>query len=173
MKNMLQLDSQLEFIDYNKKNFVHADLSPQEMKEAMKKRGEDGLTLTLGILRDVLKEANKMEQMQRQNAIELPEITLADLLFQRRGANKLKRFLAVQLASPQAMGGLGDTLNTLLIKDRNEAALKIFQTQMANGKRNMALFYGAAHMADFEQRLVSDYGLKRESITWVTAWDME
>lgn len=173
MKSMLQLESQLEHIDYTKKNFVHADMSPKEMKLAMKERGEDGVTLMLGILRDMLKEANRMEQQQAENPIELPEITLADLLFRSSGAVKLKRFLAAQLSSQQAMGAMGETLNTLLIEDRNKAALKVFQTQMANGKRKMALFYGAAHMPDFEKRLQADYGLKRDKVEWVTAWDLK
>ncbi|MCA9067667.1 MAG: hypothetical protein KDA84_02005, partial [Planctomycetaceae bacterium] len=149
MKSFLQLESQLVHIDYTKKNFVHADLSPKEMKAAMKKRGEDGLTLTLGIIRDVLREANKMEKAQAQNDAELPELTLSDFIFRSSAAVKMKRFMAVQLSSPQSMGAMGETLNQLLISDRNEAALKVFQTEMAKGKRKMALFYGAAHMPDF------------------------
>lgn len=172
MKNMLKLESQLEHIDYTKKNFVHADLSMKEMKEAMAKRGEDGLTLTLGILRDMLKEANRMEQLQKENAVELPEITLTDLLFGNSGAAKMKRFLAVQL-SAQGTGAMGETLNTLLIEDRNQAALKVFQAEMAKGKKKMGLFYGAAHMPDFEKRLLADYGLKRDKVEWVTAWDLK
>jgi hypothetical protein len=114
-----------------------------------------------------------MEQLEAENGgVELPEITLTDLLFQSKsGASKMKRFLAVQLAL-QGTGGMGETLNTLLIEDRNQAALKVFQTEMANGKRKLALFYGAAHMPDFEKRLLADYGLKRDKVEWVTAWDL-
>jgi hypothetical protein len=126
--------------------------------------------LTLGILRDVLKEANRMEKLQAEGEVELPEITLGDLFFGTSGP-KLKRFLATQLAM-QGTGAMGETLNTLLIEDRNEAALKVFQTEMASGKRKMALFYGAAHMPDFEKRLLADYGLKRDKVEWVTAWDL-
>lgn len=172
MKNFLLLESQLVHIDYTKKNFVHADLSPKEMKEAMRKRGEDGVTLTLGIIRDIMKEANRMEQVQAENPIELPELTISDLIFRSSGAVKMKRFLAAQLSSTQAMGAMGETLNTLLIADRNKAALKVFQTEMAKGKKKMALFYGAAHMPDFEQRLITDFGLKRDKVEWITAWDL-
>jgi len=172
MKNFLQLDSQLAHIDYTKDNFVHADLSPREMKAAMKKRGEDGVTLTLGIIRDVLKEANRMEAQQAGNDIELPEITISDLIFRSSAAVKMKRFLAAQLSSTQAMGAMGETLNTLLIADRNKAALKVFQKEMAKGKKKLGLFYGAAHMPDFDKRLLSDYGLKRDKVEWVTAWDL-
>ncbi len=172
MKNVLQLESQLEHVDYTKKNFVHADLSPKEIKAAMTKCGEDGLTLTLGILRDMLKEYNRMEQQQAGNPIELPEITLSDLIFPSSGAVKMKRFLAVQL-STQMMEGVGETLNKVLIDDRNQAALKTFQTELVNGKRKMAIFYGAAHMSDMEKHLLADYGLKRDKVEWVTAWDLK
>src|SRR5205807_4270459 len=38
MKGALDLESQVEHIDYHKKNFVHADLSPDEMLKAMRDR---------------------------------------------------------------------------------------------------------------------------------------
>ncbi len=173
MKNVLKLESQLEHIDYTKKNFVHADLSPKDMGEAMKKRGEDGVTLSLGILRDMLKQANQMEKLQAQKGVELPELTITDLIFPSSGSVKMKRFLAAQLSMTQAAGAMGETLNRLLIADRNQAALKAFQTELANGKRKMAIFYGAAHMPDMEKRLLTEYGLKRAKIEWVTAWDLK
>jgi len=61
MKNMLGLDSQLEQVDYSKKNFVHADLSPAKMKEAMKERGDTGTTVALSVLTDFLRKQNQME----------------------------------------------------------------------------------------------------------------
>ncbi len=173
MKNVLKLESQLEHIDYTKKNFVHADLSPKEMGEAMKKRGEDGMTLTLGVLRDMLQQANRMEKLQANNDVKLPELTITDLIFPSSGAVKMKRFLATQLSATQAAGAMGETLNRLLIADRNQAALKTFQTELANGKRKMAIFYGAAHMPDMEKRLLSEYGLKPAKVEWVTAWDLK
>ena len=62
MTIVLDLDSQIEHIDYSKKNFVHADLSPAEMMEAIKKRGDDGLTLALSIAADVLRQQNLVER---------------------------------------------------------------------------------------------------------------
>ena len=40
MKNALGLAFQLEHIDYTADNFVHADLSPQELRASMDERGE-------------------------------------------------------------------------------------------------------------------------------------
>ncbi len=40
MKDILKLEFQLEQVDYTKKNFVHADMSPDQFAAAMKDRGE-------------------------------------------------------------------------------------------------------------------------------------
>ena len=44
--------------------------------------------------------------------------------------------------------------------------------QLAAGKRRLGIFYGAGHLPDMEKRLEKDFGLKRQSTTWLTAWDM-
>jgi hypothetical protein len=67
---------------------------------------------------------------------------------------------------------LGNTLHRILVVDRNKAALRVFQTELAKGKKRIAIFYGAAHMEDFEQRLTSQFGLKRQRDEWLTAWDL-
>jgi hypothetical protein len=72
----------------------------------------------------------------------------------------------------QVAAGLGPTLNTLIVEDRNQAALKVLQKQLAAGKKKIAIFYGAAHMPDFEKRLADDFDLKRQDVTWITAWDL-
>ena len=40
MKEMLELEFQLDRIDYTKQNFVHADMSPEEFAKSMADRGE-------------------------------------------------------------------------------------------------------------------------------------
>ena len=45
MKQMLELEHQLEQIDYTKPNFVHADMSPDQFAESMRNRGESFLQL--------------------------------------------------------------------------------------------------------------------------------
>src|SRR2546429_235964 len=75
MKTVLDLDSQTEQIDYTRKNFTHADLSPEQMAEAVRKRGDDGLTLFLGIAADLLRQQNLQEmKRQKQPAREEPDL---------------------------------------------------------------------------------------------------
>lgn len=173
LKNMLKLDSQLRVVDYSKENFKHADMSPADMKKAMEKRGDTGFTLMLGILRDMIRESNRMAAKQAANPDSVPQISLMDLLFNPDGGKKLRRMMALQLGDPAASGALGETLNTLLVEDRNQAALKVFQEELDKGTKKIAIFYGAAHMPDFEQRLENKFDMKVESVRWIEAWDLE
>ena len=69
-------------------------------------------------------------------------------------------------------GSLGPTITRILVADRNQAALKVFQKELAQGKKKIGILYGAAHMPDFEKRLREDFGLKRAGEQWLTAWDL-
>ena len=175
VKMALDLELQTERIDYTKKNFVHADLSPEQMAEAIQKRGDDGLTLILGFTADLLRQENLRElQAKEKPKAKAPgsdDVDIFSLLLDPDGPVKLKRMLAEQLQNLEG-GGLGPTLNNILISDRNEAALKVFQKELAKGKKKIGIFYGAAHLPDFEKRLREDFGLKRDSDRWLTAWDM-
>ena len=173
MKFVLDLDLQTERIDYTKSNFVHADMSPEQMAKAMKNRGEDGLTLFLSIAADVLKQQNLQQAGGNNGAANGKDLDLASLFLDPEGPVKLKQIMAGQMeafSSPE--GGLGRTLKTILISDRNKAALKVLESEIAKGHKKIAIFYGAAHMPDFEKRLHKDFGLERKSQQWLTAWDI-
>jgi hypothetical protein len=173
-KAVLALESQTEQIDYTKRNFVHADLSPQQLVEAVRNRGENGLTLFLNIAADLIRQQNLQElKQQKTPAKEDTDLDIFSLLLDPDPAVKLKRAFAQQLADlASSEAGLGRTLTTLLITDRNQAALKVFQTELAKGKKKIGIFYGVGHMADFDKRLRGDFGLKRASTQWLTAWDL-
>jgi hypothetical protein len=68
---------------------------------------------------------------------------------------------------------LGGEEGSVLISDRNEAALKVLRKEIAAGKKRLAIFYGAGHLADMDKHLRQDFGLKPVEITWLTAWDLQ
>jgi len=185
VKMVLDLELQTERIDYTKKNFVHADLSPEQMAEAIQKRGDDPVTLILGFTADMLRQMNAREQAEKNqpptkgtppaaNASGSEDLDIFSLILDQDGPKKLKRMLAEQLANIESpTSGLGPTLNNILIADRNEAAMKVFQKELAQGKKKIAIFYGAGHMADFEKRLRLDFGLEKKNVQWLEAWDLE
>ena len=147
------------------------------MAEAWKERGESGLTLALGMLTDMLREAN-LEGRRGGGAEgaldrELLELDPFELMLDPEGGNKLKRLMAVELARQAQASEPGRTLDRVLIGDRNEAAMKVLLREIAKGRKHIGIFYGAAHMPDFERRLVLELGMQRERVEWTTAWDLE
>jgi hypothetical protein len=170
---LLDLELQTERIDYTPKNFIHADLSPNEIAEAIRKRGDDNLTLFLKIAADLISQQNRQAMKAAKQRVEDANIDFLSLFTEPTGASKLKRLLAEQLAALESPeGSLGATINTILIRDRNRAAMDVLHKELNNGKKKIAIFYGAGHMPDFERRLRADYGLRPTNTRWLTAWDL-
>ncbi len=171
-KNMLGLESQLELIDYTKPHMVRADMTPTQMADKMAERGDTVFTLALSSFAEALRQQNLAQRKGAKSAVasELEELGLADML---GNPLKMKRALAAQFAQTGSLDqALGGPLNQLLIVDRNAAALKVLQKQLVAGKKKIGVFYGAAHLEDFEQHLIDDFGLKRTRQQWLTAWDL-
>jgi hypothetical protein len=170
----LDLHLQVDQIDYGPKNFVHADLSPEGMAAAIKKRGDDGLTLALGITADLLRQQNLLQQKGDKAGAggNLPD--LQSLLDDPAAPSKIKRLLARQFEQMDDPNGpLGRTLGTILIDDRNQAAMKVLGKEIAKGKKKLGIFYGAAHMPDFDKRLRDEFDLVPVSTRWLAAWNLE
>ena len=170
MNVALRLDHQLDHIDYQKKNLVHADLSPAEMAAAIQKRGDDLSTIALGVLADAIRRQNLAGQAGAARPQE--EMNLLAAFTEPDGPLKLKRLLAEQLAAPGAAGGLGRTLDEILIADRNQAAIRVLHEQLDMGHEKLAIFYGAGHMSDFSERL-REIGFQQDAVTWTTAWNLK
>lgn len=172
VKNLLKLESQIQQIDYTKKNFVHADMSPKEMAAAMKKRGQTGFSLFFTIFSEMMQQQNRRLNTLKKQGRKVPAIGLGTLLFDPNRSVKLKRYMAEEFDTDDPSGSLGSTLNVMLVQDRNKAALKVLDAQLKKGRKKIAIFYGAAHMPDFEKRLKKEYGAERQTVEWITAWNI-
>lgn len=173
-KFVLDLESQVEKIDYTKENFVHADMSPEEMQKVLAEQGESAFTVILGVLADLLRQQNLQENnlkyTKSDDLVSNEEFGFFDTILDRNGPVKLKRQMSTQFENID-QGGLGGTLNRILVVERNKAAMKVLDQQIAKGKTKLALFYGAAHNPDFDLRL-RQKGYKCGKTVWLTAWDM-
>jgi hypothetical protein len=168
MKAMLDLDHQLEKIDYTKKNFFHADMSPEQFTQAMKDRNEGFLQMYMRLLGQSLAQQSELAAQG-----ESPDMAVFSALFADDRPLRLKRILAKQLADTESLlTSFGGEEGSVLISERNKIALKVLKEQLAAGKKRVAIFYGAGHLADMDQRLRKDFGMKPVSITWLTAWDL-
>jgi hypothetical protein len=161
LRDVLELQFQLERVQYNRPNMVHADMSPDELARAMQDRGESVWTIFLRMM---------VQSMAQQNPGGASDVQLLMALFDRNRALALKRIMAEQFqnldGSVAAIGG------TSLIEGRNAVALRVLRQKLYEGKRKVAIFYGAGHMKDFEQRLRKDFDLKPVKTEWLTAWEM-
>jgi len=171
---------QLEAIDYTRPNFVHADLTAEEMgmtpassdakpdekpdapgessEEAAE--GEDG---SMGRLIRMVKMVEPMlESMMKQGG---PQQAM------------FKKMIAKQLGSADVAGMLGQALpkelSTMLLDRRNAVVIeRLKEVRERQGVRDIAVFYGAGHMADLEKTLVEGLGYRRAGGRWIPAWAM-
>ncbi len=173
MQRMLGLESQLQHIDYTKSNFVHADLSPRQMQQKMAERGDTVWSVGMRAFNEMMQKQSELGSSGQAGFGQDVE-SFEDLFGLLSNPAKLKRMLATQFASGGALeAGLGGSLNKILVEDRNQAAMEVLHREIGKGRTKLALFYGAAHMPDFEQRLVKELGLKKTRQAWVEAWDLQ
>jgi len=168
MKSMLDLQYQLDCIDYKRKNFVHADMTPEEFASTMKERGESFPQMFLRMFGQSL-------AMQARNPGRSSDAELIAALFTSREerARRLKRIMAQQFEGMEATASVLDGPNgSTILTERNKAALRVLSTELRKGKKRIAIFYGAAHLPDMEKRLLSEFKLKRSKSEWLTAWDL-
>jgi hypothetical protein len=86
---------------------------------------------------------------------------------------RLRRIMAEQFTDMEALtAAFGGDEGSTLITDRNAAALRVLKEQIAKGRRRIAIFYGAAHMDDFDHRLREDFALQPRETVWLEAWDL-
>jgi hypothetical protein len=173
LPGVLDLDYQLKAIDYTAKNFEHADLSPDQMAEAIRKRGDNGASIGIKVFFDILKQVNQQSEARAKKGADFTELQLLSAMFDPNRPLALKKMFAEQMDMIGGLGtGLGSTLDTILVQDRNTAAMKVLKKEIDNGTPRIAIFYGAAHMPDFDRRMTEELKLKRESMSWDSAWDL-
>jgi len=164
MKSMLELEFQLEHIDYTPDNFIHADMSPEEFMESMKKNDESFGKMFLKAIGQGMKGETRTD------------VSSGDLLaamFSKNPAMKLRRTMAQQMRDME--GGMAifeGREGSTIIDHRNAKALEVMKREIANGKKRVAIFYGAGHLPDMERRLMSDFQMKRGGQFWLTAWKL-
>ena len=168
LKDLLELEFQLDAIDYTPANFVHADMDYETFASLQSERGESIFTL---MLRSMLNEANR--QQQGKGA---PPITIFHLLAAMTAedsARQYKLLLGRQFQDIEAqVAGMEGPNGSVILTERNKAALKVLKEQLEAGKQNIGLFYGAAHMHGIEEALVKEMGFTRGETEWLVAWDM-
>ncbi len=165
MKTVLELQYQLDGIDYSAPNFVHADLDVDTFERMQAERGESIFGLML---------KSMLDSMGAQDPIEA-EASTGKLLMALQAPDRgkqLKLVVAKQFDDIEAaMSGLDGPDGSVILTERNKKCLEVLNQQLNAGKKHLGIFYGAAHLPDMEQR-VEAMGFKQVAKRWRVAWDM-
>lgn len=159
----MDLSFQLQEIDYTPTNFVHADLSPKGMLAAMEERNESLYSYFWSAIYAGMRQTAK-DPLGHKEMAKIGKVLAAD------EGNKLKLLMAYEFADLGTLEDMfGKDSGTALIGARNQRAVEVLQRELDKGAASVGVFYGAAHMADLEKRLV-DLGFKPVATRWFDAW---
>ena len=158
----LGVDLQVRSIDYDREGWIPADLPMEELLDRLWRRGERSVTIEMlsndgglqqGVVRFLLSFVSKSTAFKKMVVQALGQ---AD-------------------AGGREGGGLGDSDRRLIIDERNDAVIEELRHQLAraDAPRSIAIFYGAAHMGDFEETLRREFGLVPDEARWFTAMSVD
>jgi hypothetical protein len=168
MKDILELEHQLEHIDYRKPNMVHADMTPEAFSKKMAERNESFFQILMKSLGQGIAQRG-----QKQNQAADSGLGMMVIWFSPHRATLLRKLMAEQFEDLEnSMKFLDGPGGSTIITERNKVALDVLKKQVESGKRKVGIFYGAGHMPDFERRLIDDFGLQRDEERWLIAWDL-
>jgi hypothetical protein len=168
MKDMLGLEFQLDVVNYNAKNFVHADMSPSEFMADMKNRGDGFASMFARMMGSSI-------AAQSAQAGKGQDINMLMAMFSKDPELKMRQAMAEQFENMEVqLAGLSDESGrSTLVTERNRKAMEVLERELKAGKLRMAIFYGAAHLPDFEKKLVETYKASVGKPEWITAWRLK
>ena len=156
---------QLDHIDYTAPNFVHADMDMETFLRRQEEKGENLLSL-------IEKGHAAQEKAGDGGSFDFNQMFTLFGSDSTPDGNKLtlgRQFHHIE----GLLGGMEGDEGSVLVGERNVAALEVMEEQIAAGKKKLGLFYGAAHLPDFDRRLREEYGFVRTGTGWLTAWDID
>lgn len=160
--DLLGLKFQLDEIDYSAPNFVHADMDPKTFFRKEDERGESLIGL---MVQSMLANMNSPDEQ----AADIDPGELLAALFSPDRPRRLKLILGREFQDIDDQ--LAGIEGSVLLAGRNQAALKVLREQLALGRKNLAIFYGAGHMSDMQKRL-EKMGFVPIGTQWITAWNI-
>lgn len=165
LKDMLGLSFQLDEIDYQAKNFVHADMNPEQFTKSLSERQE-------GMLQFILRSMGSSLAMQGSGKTN--DLDMLSALLSGNRELAMKRVLASQLEQMdgQLAAIAGDDGRSTLITERNAKALEVLKKELDSGKKRVGVFYGAGHFRHMSEQLEKDFQMRPMKTEWLDAWSM-
>lgn len=193
MKDVLELEFQLDCVDYTRENFVHADMSPEQFAESMKSRNESFTQLFLraagqGIAQETqqvgersrsnwlsaLVKGNRVSRLKQLIGQEYKDVERQlKMAFSENRALYVKRAMAEELDDMEGnLAILNGPDGSTIVTERNKKALEVLRRELDAGKKHIGIFYGGAHLPDMQERLIDQFGLRPGKTRWYTAWSL-
>ena len=157
----LGVDLQVRSIDYDRDGWIPADLPMEELLDRLWKRGERSVTI---------------EMLSNDGGLQQGLVRFLLSFVSKSTAFKKMVVQALGQAGDGRRGeGLGDTDRRLIIDERNDAVVEELRHQLAlpEAPASVAIFYGAAHMPDFESTLRDEFGLVADEGRWFPAMKVD
>jgi hypothetical protein len=166
MMKLLDLSFQLDEINYDAANLVHADLSPRELRASMEARGE---SLYVYFWRIFFASMNEYAK----DPLGLKDMEILSSAISSGQDNSFKIMAAYEITNVKLAGDmLGNDADNAVIGARNQRAIDVLENEIEGGAKRIGIFYGVAHMPDLEERLLDQIGLTYNGTDWVDAWQL-
>jgi hypothetical protein len=166
MKSLLDLTFQLDEIDYKAQNLVHADMTPEQFARSMRDRNESFTGMFFRIMGRSMSEHAKQP-------FGTEDLRLLAAVFAPDRAHQMKLIMAEQFADLESQLDLFDGPDgSTIVTERNSKALEVLRRELDAGKKRLAIFYGAGHLADFQKRLEEEFAMKHIGTDWLAAWSL-
>lgn len=169
--DFLNVSFQLEQVDYSPRNFIHADLNPDELLEIMTAKNENffSMFMTLAVAQ-MASEQTALQQGGPTSSFTMLSIVNALLAEDQTAAFKF--LFAEELGRTDGVI-VGPELESqiTILGDRNQAALETLRETLKNPQiSTISIFYGAAHMPGIERELLENFGFEKSQQRWIDAW---
>lgn len=163
----LGLDYQLVAIDYGQENWRCSDMTIDQLDRALKEEGSDFAPLEgalagtswQGKLAGIALKIIQTLDVWMEGAIsDIIKIVLIDMF-------------ADETVIEQGLKQFGPGFEEVIVRQRNQVVIDDL-LEMRDSEpevKSIAVFYGAAHMSDMQERLYSQLGYKPVSQEWTTA----
>lgn len=159
MADALRVEFQLDHMDTSKPNYINADIDINELQRQLSLQGEDNAMILQLIEGDsfqakligfALKFVARSPQLSS-----MMKLVMMDMLALVESTDMLSQF---------------DAIEEVILNGRNDIVIDYLNNALVDHPdvNDIAIFYGAGHMAGLEQTIV-DMGYQVESNTWTPA----
>ncbi|BBH08421.1 hypothetical protein Prudu_020605 [Prunus dulcis] len=180
MARFLTLDFQLDCLDYESENWYHADLDFETFQLLQQEKGESFFTFA----RDMTVRSTKamIQTATIQKALVLGDLSLNtgsedsefpefEALSRLDFGAAMKVFLAKRLTSEFTQATADVEESSVIIGERNRAAMDALRKAIDGGNNRIAILYGGGHMPDLGRRL-QELELIPTQAQWISAWSI-